>query len=395
VVARAIALSLAVHVLVLSLLAVLWPTLRGAEQRPPPAWLMTALVEPSLPSPTEVARLPLPATEIDLLRAPGDTVVDVARPGAPTPAPNPDPQSGAAAASSGGGPGAPTLVTARADAATLRVQPYDAPREYQLQRIRTGEQRVSREQVRATPHPDATPWLSSVAHGDGHAEADRRLTAVASTVTPARPDDPDRAPPRVARDERAGFARPDVARDPAATDAAEPSQDVGDRVQQALVSDEKQPAPLELSRPASPGEGTRGQGDSPAALGYQLKAAGTTPVPAGAPNLPTARTLALATFQRAYDHYLSRVKQKVDPLWEFPRELALALEQGDVLVGFTIRKDGTVRDVRVLKASGFPKFDKNVVAAIRKASPFEPLPETLGAELHVTAPFEGSNPAIR
>jgi protein TonB len=71
------------------------------------------------------------------------------------------------------------------------------------------------------------------------------------------------------------------------------------------------------------------------------------------------------------------------------------MEQGDVLVGFVIRKDGQVRDVRVLKGSGFPSFDKNVLNAIKKAAPFPPLPETLGSELCVTAPFDGSNPAIR
>jgi protein TonB len=71
------------------------------------------------------------------------------------------------------------------------------------------------------------------------------------------------------------------------------------------------------------------------------------------------------------------------------------MEQGDVLVGFTIRKDGSVTDVRVLKGSGFAKFDKNVLAAIKKAAPFGPLPPSLGGELRVTAPFEGSNPAIR
>ncbi|HEX9104848.1 MAG TPA: energy transducer TonB, partial [Polyangia bacterium] len=122
---------------------------------------------------------------------------------------------------------------------------------------------------------------------------------------------------------------------------------------------------------------------------------GTAPVPTGAPGLPDARALALATYQRVYDHYLAGVRQKVDPLWEFPRELAVRMEQGDVLVGFTIRKDGSVTDVRVLKGSGFEQFDKNVLAAIRKASPFAPLPATLGAALRVTAPFEGSNPAIR
>jgi TonB family protein len=118
-------------------------------------------------------------------------------------------------------------------------------------------------------------------------------------------------------------------------------------------------------------------------------------VPTGAPALPDARALARATYERAYDRYLARVREKVDPLWEFPRELALRMEQGDVLVAFTIRKDGSVTDVRVLKGSGFEKFDKNVLAAIKKAAPFGPLPAALGGELKVMAPFEGSNPAIR
>ena len=309
-------------------------------------------------------------------RAAADAVVDVPAPGAPTQAPNPDVAAGRAARSSGHGDGAPTLVTDRADEATLRVQPYDAARGYAMQRIATARRRESREQVRATPHPDRTPWLASQ-RGDGHARAVAAERADADQALRAA----------------AGFARPDLQQDPAATDAAKPSDEVADRVDQALVSDEKQPEKLELSRPTSPGAATSGRGDG--ALGYAPAARGTAPVPTGAPGLPDARALALATYQRVYDQYLEAVRRKVDPLWEFPRELAVRMEQGDVLVGFTIRKDGRVTDVRVLKASGFDKFDKNVLAAIKKAAPFAPLPETLGAELHVTAPFEGSNPVIR
>jgi TonB family protein len=322
----------------------------------------------------DVARTEVATVE---LRAPGDAVIDVASPGAPTQAPNPDAHAGAAARSSGHGAGAPTVVTARADEATLRVQPYDARRGYAMQRIATSAtRRQSREEVRATPHPDRMPWLSSSA-GAGHSDERELSRADADKVL--------RAP--------AGFARPDVQENPAATDAAKPSEEVADRVDQALVSDEKQPAKLELSRPTSPGAATSGQGDG--MLGFAPTAHGAAPVATGAPGLKDARVLALATFQRVYDRYLSRVRQKVDPLWEFPRELAVRMEQGDVLVGFTIRKDGSVSDVRVLKGSGFVKFDKNVLAAIKKAAPFDPLPETLGAALRVTAPFEGSNPAIR
>jgi TonB family protein len=391
VVTRAIGLSLAVHALALAILAIAWPALRARSDATALAWAAW-LGSDLAPAPPDRPTIASPPTEVEL-RAPGDVIVDVAHAGAPTSAPNPDPAADAAASSSGYGAGAPTAVTDRVDAATLRAQPYDAARGYQMQRARTDEQRRSREEVLATPHPEDTPWQATAPRGRGHGDVERRLRRVASTLPQAARDEFDRAPPREARDERAGFARPQVARDPAATDAAEPADDVTDRVQMALVSDERQPAKLELSRPTSPGAATSGHG--PGALGYSPTAAGAAPVPTGAPNLPDARTLALATFQRAYDHYLSRVKQKVDPLWEFPRELALRMEQGDVLVGFTIRRDGSVRDLRVLKGSGFPQFDKNVLAAIKKAAPFEPLPETLGPVLHVTAPFEGANPAIR
>lgn len=327
-----------------------------------------------------------------LLRSAADAVVDVARPAAPSRAPNPDSRSGAAARASGHGAGAPTSVTDRADESTLRAQPYDAASGYVLQRIATGRMRESREQVRATPHAERTPWLAS-RDGDGHQRraADDPVRAIASDE-PAS-DEADRsARARVLRS-AAGHARPDVQEHPAATDAAHPSEAVADRVDEALVSDEEQPAPIELTRPTSPGRAESGHGDG--ALGFAPVASGAAPVPTGAPGLPDARALALATFQRAYDRYLVKVRERVDPLWEFPRELAVRMEQGDVLVGFTIRSDGTVKDLRVLKGSGFEKFDKNVVAAIRKAAPFEPLPATLGSELRVTAPFEGSNPAIR
>jgi len=245
--------------------------------------------------------------------------------------------------------------------------------------------------VRATPHPAPTPWLASL-RGRGHGR-DRAEARVVAATSARASDESDHAPPRDATRAAAGFARPDVQADPAATDAAAPSERVADRVDQALVSDELSPAKLELSRPNSPGPARRGQGDG--ALGWAPDGRGVAPVPAGAPALPDGRALALATYQRAYDMYVTRVREKVDPLWSFPRELAVKLEQGDVLMAFVIRKDGRVTDVRVLKGSGFPSFDKNVTNAIKKAAPFPPLPETLGSELRVTAPFEGSNPAIR
>jgi protein TonB len=198
-------------------------------------------------------------------------------------------------------------------------------------------------------------------------------------------------PPPVTSDP-AGTARPWLPRDPAATDTAKPAEEVSDRVDTPLVSDALAPDPIELTRPASPGSGHVAAGNG--ALGYAPETRGVAPVPTGAPGLPRG-DMRPSTYQRQYDLYVSRVKEKVDPLWEFPRDLALRLEQGDLLVSFTIQRDGRLKDLRLIKRSGFPAFDKNVLSAIKKAAPFDPLPATFGSELHVTAPFAGGSPAIR
>ena len=93
--------------------------------------------------------------------------------------------------------------------------------------------------------------------------------------------------------------------------------------------------------------------------------------------------------------YFRRVHRKIQPLWDFPKQLEIMMEQGDVLVRFVIQKDGRVTDLRVAKPSGYPHFDRLVVAAIRGAAPFGPIPNGLGRKVQVVAPFEFRNPLVR
>ncbi len=56
--------------------------------------------------------------------------------------------------------------------------------------------------------------------------------------------------------------------------------------------------------------------------------------------------------------------------------------EGRVVVAFVILPDGDVRDVRVVRGSGFPVLDRSAVNAVRSASPFPHPP----AEAEVLAP---------
>ena len=374
---------------------------------------------PSVPVPIAVAKRHAAApekgsTEVRVEVA-GDVDREVAHPSAPTPAPNPDRFADRAAASSGRGLGVREFsLTGRRDDEQLRVQLFNSTAGYQLQRIRTGDARTSREDVRATPNPGFTPNLASQAGRGrarnrpgvpalGHRDRGRVLAGREGAVADAgvgrairRDPFEGRSQGRISKDgeDVEGFARPLIARGPAATDASRPSERVVDRSDSAMVSSERHPGRIELSHPGVIGDGTsgRGSGDLPA---WAASGQGVEAVPAGDPRATSGDQIALATYRRQYDQYLSEIKRKVDPLWELPHDLALRLEQGDVLVIYVIRRDGSLKNVKVIKTSGFQSFDRVVVAAIRHAAPFRPLPSVFGEELQVTSHFDGANPVVR
>lgn len=96
--------------------------------------------------------------------------------------------------------------------------------------------------------------------------------------------------------------------------------------------------------------------------------------------------------------YFRRFHAKVEPLWAnaFPKSAMLELKQGTVILEVTIAADGTAQVAwPPARPSGIPEFDRNCAEAIRKASPFDPLPPEMGlTTLHVRAPFVATNPIV-
>lgn len=97
--------------------------------------------------------------------------------------------------------------------------------------------------------------------------------------------------------------------------------------------------------------------------------------------------------------YFRAFQKKLDPFWRdaFPKEAALDLKQGTVVLDITIEASG---DARVhwppVRPSGIPEFDRRCADAVRRASPFGPLPRALGwPRLRVRAPFVALNPIVR
>lgn len=103
------------------------------------------------------------------------------------------------------------------------------------------------------------------------------------------------------------------------------------------------------------------------------------------------------TRDRQYQRYLQEIQRRVSAVREFPRNLALRLEQGETVVHFVLETDGRISNgVKVLKSSGFDEFDAAATRAVQRAAPFPPLPPARWARpLAVSIRVAFENPVVR
>ncbi len=107
------------------------------------------------------------------------------------------------------------------------------------------------------------------------------------------------------------------------------------------------------------------------------------------PKREKGKVLSLNTSELKYSRYLLDMKQKIEFYWEYPLSSIRNGEQGRLLIDFVITRDGSVKDIRIVKSSNYPALDDAAVTAIRLASPFNPFPEDFTIEeVRVHASFE-------
>lgn len=98
----------------------------------------------------------------------------------------------------------------------------------------------------------------------------------------------------------------------------------------------------------------------------------------------------------AFERYRRHVQRKVERSMLFDRERDLGGDQGFVLVRYVIERDGRLGEVVLLRPSGFPEFDADALRALRRASPFLPLPDSLARQrLVVEGMLKYNNPVVR
>ncbi len=100
-------------------------------------------------------------------------------------------------------------------------------------------------------------------------------------------------------------------------------------------------------------------------------------------------TISLNTQEFKYYSYFVKLKRRIEEVWEYPMEARMQGQQGQLFMEFSIRRDGTLEEIRLLRSSFYPILDEEALRAVRTAlkSPL-PLPEVWGLDrIKVKASF--------
>jgi protein TonB len=81
-----------------------------------------------------------------------------------------------------------------------------------------------------------------------------------------------------------------------------------------------------------------------------------------------------------YAMYMQRLKDRIESIWHYPADAAMRGIHGEVLIEFTIGKNGKLTDVSLERTSGDRSLDQAAMQALKEADPYWPLPDEWGKD---------------
>jgi len=108
-----------------------------------------------------------------------------------------------------------------------------------------------------------------------------------------------------------------------------------------------------------------------------------TNIPHRLPGLHSILTSITLTESRIepWHEFLDVIRRKIEKVKTYPHWAREAGYEGVTKIQFAILSNGKLGKVSVIDSSGYGILDKAAVAAIKKASPFPPLPESLNRDI--------------
>jgi protein TonB len=80
--------------------------------------------------------------------------------------------------------------------------------------------------------------------------------------------------------------------------------------------------------------------------------------------------------------YNTRLKERIEGIWVYPPYEAEHGIYGDLEIRFTIKKNGQLGSVEILRTSGHKSLDDAAIKALRDAAPYWPLPDEWGMDAY-------------
>lgn len=94
------------------------------------------------------------------------------------------------------------------------------------------------------------------------------------------------------------------------------------------------------------------------------------------------KTFTLDTSEYKFLIYNKRLKERIESIWMYPPEAAAGGIYGDLVLKFTIKKNGRLGTVELVRTSGHKNLDDAAIRALKDGAPFWPLPEEWGMEAY-------------
>jgi TonB family protein len=103
---------------------------------------------------------------------------------------------------------------------------------------------------------------------------------------------------------------------------------------------------------------------------------------------PAKRTISLDSREEYFVEYLSRLKRRVQRVWQYPEEAMKEGIGGELLIIFTLNSTGSLTYIHLVQSSGFPVLDEEALRAVKLSAPFAPFLPQMGDEpLNIRATF--------
>lgn len=94
-----------------------------------------------------------------------------------------------------------------------------------------------------------------------------------------------------------------------------------------------------------------------------------------------------SAFEAKYESYFSKLRRKIYQIWQYPYDSIRRGEQGVMKVSFSILKDGSIVNIRVLESTGYSSLDREVMRILKNLGK-TPLPKSYELEeLHINEAY--------